>query len=58
MPTAAASPTASAFVGSIPELYDRHLVPVIFEPYAQVVAAMLAPAREPGASCRSRVKEI
>jgi len=24
----------SAFAGSIPELYDRHLGPVIFEPYA------------------------
>ena len=26
--------TNSAFAGSIPELYDRHLGPVIFEPYA------------------------
>ncbi|MBS1153532.1 MAG: hypothetical protein H6Q89_5230, partial [Myxococcaceae bacterium] len=26
------SPTA--FVGSIPMLYDRHLGPVLFEPYA------------------------
>lgn len=36
------------FVGSIPELYDSLLVPLIFEPYAQVVAqrvAGLAPRR-------------
>ena len=36
------------FVGSIPELYDSLLVPLIFEPYAQVVAqrvAGLAPQR-------------
>lgn len=26
---------ASAFTGSIPEFYDRYLVPVIFEPYAR-----------------------
>lgn len=30
-----------AFVGSIPELYDRHMGPVLFEPYAQEVAARL-----------------
>ena len=28
------TPEASAFTGSVPEFYDRHLVPVIFEPYA------------------------
>lgn len=38
----------SAFVGSIPEFYDRYMVPLIFEPYAadlgQRIAA-LAPTR-------------
>jgi len=29
----------AAFVGSIPELYDRHLGPMLFEPYALNVAA-------------------
>lgn len=32
----------SAFAGSIPEVYDRHLVPLIFEPFARDVAARLA----------------
>jgi predicted O-methyltransferase YrrM len=27
-----------AFTGSIPEVYERHLVPLIFEPYAQDLA--------------------
>jgi len=35
------SPTA--FVGSIPELYDRHLGPVLFEPYAIEMALRLPP---------------
>ena len=30
---------AVAFTGSIPELYDRHLGPVLFEPYARDLAA-------------------
>jgi ubiquinone/menaquinone biosynthesis C-methylase UbiE len=30
------------FAGSIPALYDRHLVPVIFEPYAADLAARLS----------------
>ena len=34
------SPTA--FIGSIPELYDRHLGPVLFEPYAIDLAGRLA----------------
>lgn len=29
------------FVGSIPELYDRHLGPVLFEPYARELAGRL-----------------
>jgi SAM-dependent methyltransferase len=29
------------FAGSVPELYDRHLVPLIFEPYAQDLVARL-----------------
>jgi len=36
------SPTA--FTGSIPELYDRHLGPVLFEPYAVDLARRLPPA--------------
>jgi SAM-dependent methyltransferase len=30
------------FAGSVPELYDRYLVPLIFEPYAEDVAARVA----------------
>ena len=40
--------TDRAFVGSIPEIYDRLLVPLIFEPYAHDLAergAILSPAR-------------
>lgn len=40
--------TDSLFVGSIPEIYDRYLGPVFFEPYATDIAARLAafaPAR-------------
>jgi ubiquinone/menaquinone biosynthesis C-methylase UbiE len=33
------------FAGSIPELYERSLVPLIFEPYARDLAARLAKAR-------------
>lgn len=36
------------FAGSVPELYDTHMVPLIFEPYAQDMArrvAALKPAR-------------
>jgi SAM-dependent methyltransferase len=29
------------FAGSVPELYDRHLVPLIFDPYADEVVARL-----------------
>jgi hypothetical protein len=29
------------FAGSIPEIYDRYLVPLIFEPYAEDLAARL-----------------
>jgi SAM-dependent methyltransferase len=51
--TAAAQPSGDrAFTGSIPELYDRHLGPVIFTPYAQDLAARLR--CKPGA----RVLEI
>lgn len=31
-----------AFAGSIPEIYDRYLVPLIFEPYAIDLAQRLA----------------
>src|SRR4051812_50187146 len=30
---------SAAFVGSVPELYDRHLGPVFMEPYARDLAA-------------------
>lgn len=40
------------FAGSIPQLYDEYLVPLIFEPYAEDVAARVA-ARKP-----ARVLEI
>jgi ubiquinone/menaquinone biosynthesis C-methylase UbiE len=38
------SATDKLFAGSIPELYDRVLVPLIFEPYAADLAARLAGA--------------
>jgi hypothetical protein len=34
--------THAQFTGSIPELYDRHLGPVIFEPYAIDLARRVA----------------
>jgi len=40
------------FSGSIPELYEKHLVPLIFEPYAQDLA------RRVGGESISRVLEI
>jgi len=36
--------TDKAFVGSIPEIYDRHLVPLIFESYANDLARRIAAA--------------
>ena len=42
------SATDTVFAGSIPGLYDRYMGPLLFEPYAQVVAARaqaLQPAR-------------
>jgi SAM-dependent methyltransferase len=47
-----ASDSSTVFAGSIPEFYDRHLVPLIFEPYAVDLAARAA-ARNP-----SRVLEV
>lgn len=38
------SASDKVFAGSIPELYDRFLVPLIFEPYALDLAARLAKA--------------
>jgi SAM-dependent methyltransferase len=35
------------FAGSIPKLYDTHLVPLIFEPYAADLAKRLAPGSPP-----------
>ncbi|MGQ3240852.1 methyltransferase, partial [Shinella sp.] len=34
--------TDKVFAGSIPENYDRHMVPLIFEPYAADLALRLA----------------
>ena len=36
------SGTDAAFAGSIPALYDRHLGPLLFEPYAEYVARRVA----------------
>jgi SAM-dependent methyltransferase len=44
--------TDTAFAGSVPELYERYLVPLIFEPYAADLASRVAQYR-PG-----RVLEI
>lgn len=38
------STTDVKFVGSIPDLYDDELVPLLFEPYAQDIAARVAAA--------------
>src|SRR5262245_46511638 len=38
----AMSETDKAFTGAIPELYDRHLGPWLFEPYAADLAARIA----------------
>jgi SAM-dependent methyltransferase len=46
------SATDKVFAGSIPKLYETHLVPLIFEPYAEDLAKRLA-ARAP-----ARVLEI
>ncbi len=35
----------TVFGGSIPELYERHLVPLIFEPYAADLARRVAAAQ-------------
>ena len=40
-------PTDRRFAGSIPQLYERHLVPLIFAPYAHDLAARTARS-EPG----------
>ncbi len=36
------APSDKLFAGSIPEIYDRYMVPLIFEPYARDLAARLA----------------
>ncbi len=43
----------AVFTGSIPELYDRYLVPLIFEPYAEDLARPRRGARRPRACWRS-----
>src|SRR6185312_9882000 len=42
----AMSATDSVFAGSIPEIYDRLLVPLIFAPYAADLVGRLAAARD------------
>ena len=37
--------TDTEFAGSIPENYDRHMVPLIFEPYAEDLARRTASLR-------------
>ena len=39
------APSDVDFVGSIPQIYDQYLVPMIFEPYARDLAARIAAAR-------------
>ena len=46
------SASDKVFAGSIPKLYEEYLVPLIFQPYADDLAARLAPRRP------SRVLEI
>ena len=41
------SATDKLFTGSIPEAYDRFLVPLIFEPYARDLAERLADVKPP-----------
>jgi ubiquinone/menaquinone biosynthesis C-methylase UbiE len=41
----ATDPSDSRFSGSIPEIYERYLVPLIFEPYAQDLARRVAASR-------------
>lgn len=36
------STTDTVFAGSIPAIYDRYMVPLVFEPYARLVAARAA----------------
>jgi ubiquinone/menaquinone biosynthesis C-methylase UbiE len=38
--------TDAKFSGSIPEIYERYMVPLLFEPYARDLAARLADLRE------------
>jgi SAM-dependent methyltransferase len=38
------------FVGTVPEMYDRHLGPMFFAPFARDLAARLELPRRPGAS--------
>jgi ubiquinone/menaquinone biosynthesis C-methylase UbiE len=40
------SSVTTRFVGSIPELYDRHLGPVLFEPYAHELAERVPPTAQ------------
>lgn len=42
--------TDKVFTGSIPRLYETHLVPLIFEPYAADLANRLALRTPPGCS--------
>jgi hypothetical protein len=49
--------TDKLFAGSIPRLYDTHLVPLLFEPYAADLVKRLEPRSLvplPAQSCRRR----
>ena len=48
--------TDKVFAGSIPEIYDRFLVPLIFEPYARDLAGRVAEAGA-AATCWKRRPE-
>ena len=46
--------TDKLFAGSIPEIYDRFMVPLIFEVYARDLADRLAKAGATGSAGNSR----
>ena len=46
----AAADSDKVFAGSIPKIYDTHLVPLIFEPYAADLAQRLGSRLAPSAA--------
>jgi len=51
-------PSDRVFAGSIPELYERIMVPMIFEPYAQDLARRAATVLEASASATTALLEV